>query len=400
MKKGSVRKIVVFISIIAFGLLGMFYLTSADKISNKRKASLEIRKVNTERVKYKDLTLSVKGNGVVKSKHSLDVISEATGKVLFAKNNLKNGTYFSKGEVILKIDSREIKNNLFAYRSDFMNSVASMLPEIKNEDEQLYNKWYKYFNELDISKETPELPQTTDTREKIKVSSRNVYSKYYTVKNQEILLSKYEIAAPFDGYLSNSELIENSYVTRGQKLFRLIDAENLEIAVPLLVDEINLINFKTSPVVKIYSQKDESKYLTGKIFRKDISLDKNTQTINAYVSFTNNNLASDFLPGNYVEVEIAGKKLKNVAVIPRHLIDNEQNVFIIEEGKLARKKVEVLKYQQNNAIVAESIPEESKLITTILQKPLIGMKIDSINDPEPFDEEVAEADSVENSNLN
>ena len=150
-------------------------------------------------------------------------------------------------------------------------------------------------------------------------------------------------------------------------------------------------------MVKIYSQKEKSKYLHGRINRKDISLDQNTQTINVYVSFINNKLSSDFLPGNYVEVEIAGKKLSNVTIIPRHIIDNESSVFVIEEGKLAREKIEVLTFQKDNAIVSKSIPSESKLITTILQKPLIGMKIDSINDPELVEEEVADSGSNENS---
>ncbi|MCK5457434.1 MAG: efflux RND transporter periplasmic adaptor subunit [Melioribacteraceae bacterium] len=374
----------------------MIYLTSADKTSNKRSEVVEIRKVETQEVVYDDLVLSVKGNGVIKSKQSLDIISEATGKVLYAKNNLKNGTFFIEGEVILRIDSREVENNLFSFRSDFMNSVASMLPEIKNESIEQYEKWYKYFNTLDINKKTQELPPTTDTREKIKVSSRNVYSKYYLVQNQEILLSKHKITAPFDGYLSNSELIENSYISRGQKLFTLIDAKNLEIAVPLLVDEVNLINFSNSPLVKIYSQKDQSKYLQGRINRRDISLDQDTQTINAYVSFKNSKLSSDFLPGNYVEVGISGRKLSNVAVIPRHLIDNENNVFVMEDGKLVREKVDIITYQQNSAIVSKSIRENSKLITTILQKPLIGMNIESINHPEPIEEEVADSGSSEN----
>ncbi|MEN8193631.1 MAG: HlyD family efflux transporter periplasmic adaptor subunit [Bacteroidota bacterium] len=393
LKSIPMKKIIVFIAIIAVGFLGMIYLTSTEKTSNKRSETKEVRKVETKRIMYNDFILSVKGNGVIKSKQSLDIVSEATGKIVFAKNNAKNGTYLGKGEVILKIDSREIKNDLFSFRSDFMNSVASMLPELKNESTELYNKWYSYFNTLDINKKTPELPQTTDTREKIKVSSRNVFSKYFRVKNQEILLSKYNITAPFDGYLSNSELIENSYITRGQNLFTLIDAKNLEIAIPLLVDEVNLINFNNPPVVKIFSQKDKSYYIKGKIYRKDINLERTTQTINVYVTFVNKKLSSDFLPGNYVKAEIFGKKLSDVAAIPRHLIDNDSNVFIIEKGELAREKVNVLTYQQDIAIVSQSIPEDSKLVSTILQKPLVGMKIESINDPEPLKEEVAATDS-------
>ncbi len=394
MKKIPVKKILVFIAIIAVGFLGMMFLTSTEKTSNKRAEQIDIRKVETQRIVYEDFTLSIKGNGVVNSKQSLEVVSEAQGKILYAKNNAKNGTHFKKGEVILKIDSREVENDLFSFRSDFMNSVASMLPELKNESAEEYDKWFKYFNTLDISGETPELPKTTDTREKIKVSSRNVFSKYYKVKNQEILLSKYNITAPFDGYLSDSDLIENSFIVRGQTLFTLIDAKNLEIAVPLSVDEINMISFQSPPSVKIYYENDKENYLEGKIYRKDIDIERTTQTTNVYVSFSNNKLKSNFLPGNYVTIEISGKKLEDVAIIPRHAINNDGDVFVINEGTLTVEDISVLVYQDDIAIVERSIPEESKLVSTILQKPLVGMKIDSINDPELVEEEVALTDSA------
>ena len=120
------------------------------------------------------------------------------------------------------------------------------------------------------------------------------------------------------------------------------------------------------------------------------------------MSFTNNKLKSDFLPGNYVTAEISGKKMEDVAIIPRHAINNDGDVFVIREGMLAVEDINVLVYQDDIAIVKRSIPEESKLVSTILQKPLVGMKIDSINDPELVEEEVAVTDSAieANSELN
>ena len=38
-------------------------------------------------------------------------------------------------------------------------------------------------------------------------------------------------------------------------------------------------------------------------------------------------------------LKLSGKKLQNVAAIPRHLIDNENYIYTIENGKLAKKKI-------------------------------------------------------------
>ena len=77
-------------------------------------------------------------------------------------------------------------------------------------------------------------------------------------------------------------------------------------------------------------------------------------------------LNSFFLPGNYVKVKIEGMELHDVAKIPRYVVDNEQYVYTMEEGKLARRKIELVTIQGNDAIIKNSGIEEMKIITTIL----------------------------------
>ena len=126
----------------------------------------------------------------------------------------------------------------------------------------------------------------------------------------------------------------------------------------------------------------------AKIFRKETNLDRNSQTINVYVTFNNKKLNPYFLPGNYVSLEIRGKKFYDVAQIPRYVLDNEQYVYTMEEGKLARLKVDVITIQGDVAIIKHSVPDDMKIVTTILQKPLIGMSIKSSNESIELIEEV------------
>jgi multidrug efflux pump subunit AcrA (membrane-fusion protein) len=381
------------IGIVVLGFLIMFVLGSTEKESNKREVEPEVRLVETQSVNFEDLVLEIEGNGVVESKKTLSVISEATGPVLYAKNDLKDGTFVNTGELILEIDSREVENNLYTMRSEFLNSLALVLPEIKIEDPDAYSKWYDYFYSLDIHETIPELPDISGSQEKIKLSTRSVFSKYYAVKNQEILLSKYKMTAPFAGYIKSNGIVEGSYVSRGSQLFTLSDAVNVEIAVPLLVDEFSLINFSSLPTAKVFPDKHEEEVMYGKIYRKETLLNRNSQTLNVYVSFTNSRLNSYFLPGNYVKVRIEGMTLKNVAKIPRYVIDNENFVYTVEDGKLARRKIELVTIQGNDAIIKNTGLEEMKIITTILQKPLIGMQVKSNNESIELKEAVSNLDS-------
>ncbi|MEJ2616768.1 MAG: hypothetical protein P8Z35_17570 [Ignavibacteriaceae bacterium] len=49
----------------------------------------------------------------------------------------------------------------------------------------------------------------------------------------------------------------------------------------------------------------------------------------------------------------------------------------MENGKLAKEVVDLVTVQGNKAIIKNTIPENTVLVTTILQKPLIGMEIQS-----------------------
>jgi len=387
-RKSTLIKTGSVIGIVILGILIMSVLGSTEKESNKREVEQEVRLVKTESVLFGDLVLEIEGNGIIESQKTLQVICQAPGEVMFAKNDLKDGTFIKKGELILQIDSREVENKLYTLRSEFVNSVALVLPEIKIEDKIAYQKWSEYFSKLDIHQPIPALPEISNSQEKTKLSTRGIYSKYYAVNNQEILLSKYRIVAPFTGYIKSSGIIKGSYVSTGQQLLTLSDARNVEIAVPLLIDEINLINFSSPPVAKIYTDKDKEEVLFGKIYRKESLLNRNSQTLNVYVSFQNNKLNSSYLPGNYVSVKIDGMKMKDVAKIPRYLVDNENHVYTMEDEKLARIEVEVVAIQGDVAIIKNTVPDETKIITTILQKPLIGMEIKSVNESIELKEEV------------
>jgi len=382
-------KIVSTLGIVIVGFLVMSALGSTEKQSNKRDVPPELRLVETATINFDNITLEIKGNGIVQSKRDLNYISEASGVVLFAKNDFKDGTFVGEGERILRVDSREVENNLYTLRSEFMNSLAAVLPEIKIENTEAYDKWYKYFLTLDIHNTTPGLPEIKSSQEKIKLSGRNIFSKYYAVKNQEILLSKYDITSPFSGYIKSQGIITGSFVNRGQQLFTLSDAKNVEIAVPLLIDEINLIDFSINPKVQIYSDKGKD-ILEGRIFRKETSLNRNSQTLNVYVNSVNEELNPYFLPGNYVTLKIRGKQLSNVAKIPRYVVDNDSYVYTLEDGKLAKRKVDVIAIQKDVAIISNTIPEDMQIVTTILQRPLIGMGIKSANESLELKEETPE----------
>lgn len=392
-KKETKIKLISFFSILAVGFISMFGLSASNKKSAKIEVQPEIRKVETLELKYKDITIEIEGNGVIAARRTLEIVAEVQGILIFAKNDLKSGTFFNQGELICKIDPRQAENQVRSLRSDLMKMITSFLAYTKLEDEKMYVKWLGYFKRLKIHKTIPELPEIIEPREKILVSNYNIFAQYFTVKNAEILLSKHELYAPFDGFISSNNIIQGSYVSVGRKIAIIRDVKNIEISVPLLLDDSKWVDFRKQPEVKVFWDDNPQNWVPGVIVRQDNQLDRNSQTINVFVYLENSELNQNLFPGNYVQVLIQGITIPDVARIPRYTIDGEQRIYFVDKNnKLGIYPVEIVLVQKDNALIKRSLPSNTKIITTLLQKPLVGMPVRDLND---ISSEISSADSLE-----
>jgi hypothetical protein len=67
----------------------------------------------------------------------------------------------------------------------------------------------------------------------------------------------------------------------------------------------------------------------------------------------------------------------------------------MEDGKLARRKVDLVAIQGNDAVIKYAGNDDMDIITTILQKPLIGMPVKSANESIELKEEMPDLNNSE-----
>jgi len=380
--KSTFLKILTFIIILIIGFVGMNMLGSSKKQARKRDVVHEVRKVETQLLTHSDVPIIIEGNGTIEAQKEIDIVSEVQGIITYAKNDMKSGTYAKKGEIICKIDPRLAENTYQSQYAEFMRVLTLFLAFANVESDELYTKWSNYYNEIDINEPIKDLPEITDQREKNQAISNNIYTKFYAVKNAEIILSKHIIKAPFSGYITSNGIVKDSYINFGQKLASLQNVTDIEISVPLLLEDSKWIDFSKNPKVKVYWKNDEESWVYGKIYRKENQLNPNSQSINVFVNLKNNSLNHYLFPGNYVTVHIEGVTVPDVAELPRYTIDNESNVYFVDDSsRLGRTKVNVLSVQGDKVLIEKTLTDSTKIVTSILQKPLVGMLIEDVNAP-------------------
>jgi len=370
------------ISILAMGVVIMSILAATKTETKKKEATQRVRQVATQPIQYADHTLQIHGNGSIESQQRLDLVSFVGGEVVYAREDLKSGLFVQSGDILLKIDDREAQNRTLQTRSSLINAIVSLIPELRgNAQNKTYNKWNNYLQQLNMSN-TPDLPEITDAQERIRVSMHNIFNQHAMVKNAEINLDRHTIRAPFDGYLVDDGVIAGTWISPGQVAVSLINPFQLEIAVPLALSELEWLSDDEMPQAIVTPTENPDKHITGLLRRQNAHIDKRSQTVTIHVELSNPDLDPAFLPGNYMDVFIQGNMLRNVAVLPRDVIAPGPYVYTMEDSLLARYPVEIVASQGDSLIIANGeVAPGALVVTTLLQSPILGMRI------APFEEE-------------
>jgi len=374
------------ISILIMGIAAMSILAATKEETKKKDAAQRVRQVATTPIAYTNHTLRIHGNGSVESQQLLDLVSFVGGEVVYSKDDLKSGLSVKAGEILLKIDDREAQNRVQQARSGLINAIVSLIPELRgNTQNTTYEKWNRYLETLNMSN-TPDLPAINDSQERIRVSMHNIFNQHATVKNAEITLDRHTIRAPFDGFLVNDGVIAGTWISPGQVAVSLINPFKLEIAVPLALSELQLLSDEERPVAIVTPTEDPRKHLTGFLGRQNAHIDKRSQTVTIHIELSNPDLDPAFLPGNYMDVYIQGNTLPDVAVLARDVVAPGPYVYTMEDSVLARYPVHIVASEGDSLIIAHGeVASGSQVITTLLQSPIIGMRIAPFEDDTPPD---------------
>lgn len=343
-------------------LLITIFLFSTISKRKKRvpKAGNEIVKVAMYTVvKNKELPIIVEASGQLKSKSTYDIYSEVTGVLKSGTKEYRTGTVFKKGELIIQVDDSEARAQLLSQRSDFQNAVTSMITDIKIEFPKEFSKWEDYLMNLDIEKRIKKLPELSSKKEKYFVSSKNIFTKYYTIKNLEARHLKYKHIAPFTGVVTQANINVGGLVRSGQKIGVFSNTDVFELEVSVKAEDTNHIEVGNTVEIKSSEHKNSWK---GTVKRINSSIDLNTQTVSVFIETKGKGLKA----GMYLDAYMKSKPMKNVSLISREILHNNTFVYLIKDSTLVEFEINPIKYSEKSVMVDNLIDENFLLSKNIL----------------------------------
>ncbi len=264
-----------------------------------------------------------------------DIYSEVNGILLKTGKPFRAGTYYRKGETILRIDDSIYDNQLKAKRSALLNLLSLLLPDLKYDFPNQYDKWFDYLSKLDASKTLPPLPEISGKREKYYLASKNILQSYYEIKSMEATHAKYTIKAPYDGYLTSALLREGDMARAGQRLGTFINSGLFEMQATVSPVDVSFI--KKGMKAKLQAYKSE-KIIDGKIVRINPNVSLESQSVYVFIQTRDKSV----MDGEFFNVEIKIPGKIKAAKIPKQAFDIEKRITIKRENKFMRIKPEII----------------------------------------------------------
>jgi len=339
--------------------LSLLFVSMKPEPAKKNEAEI-LRSVRTEIVKYYEVVSPVVRSGRVSSSKEVLLVAEASGKIEPGEIKLKSGESFKKGQLLGTIYKDEAELALKASKSNFLNTLSTILPDLKIDFPNDYNEYYTFFSGIEIEEDLPSFPELKDPKLKVFLSSKGVLSEYYSIKQDEKKLSRYLLFAPFNGTFTTVNYEVGSYVNSGGQIAKMIQTDELEIEVP--VENANSQWIKIGDKVNVFSE-DGSFSGKGDVVRISNYIETESQSRSIYVKVPNT--TNNFVYGQYLKVEFPGQKIDSAMEIPRSGVFNTNEVFVVIDGKLKKKSINILKWNEST-LIFDGLEEGLNVVTEAL----------------------------------
>ena len=354
----------IILSVLGVLLIVGSYFIAKKLIDNKHKpkpvASKVIKTVFIDTVINSTIPIVIPANGVLKAKQRVELYSEVQGVFRSGSKLFRTGQTYSQGQILIKVDASEYYASVQSAKSNLYNSIAAIMPDLRLDYPNVFQKWQNYLIAFDLNKSTPKLPEMSSELENYFITGRGIVASYYNVKNLEQRLSKYTISAPFNGVLTEALVTEGSLIRNGQKLGEFINPNVYEMEVSISKTFANIL--KVGETVSL-SNLDKTEFYTGKVSRVNGSINPSTQTITVFIEVAHENLKE----GLYLEANLNAKQIDDAIEIDRNLLLEDQQIYVVRDSLLDVISVKPVHFSDTK-VVLKDVPNG----TIILNRPVPG----------------------------
>jgi len=355
------------IAIIIAAILIVKALSSGKKKAGDNNAKVKATLIQVVKPAIEDVSYELEATGKLIASERLQIFSQVEGQLLNSANLFRPGKTYRKGETMLQVDVEEFRMTLLAQKSDFITSITSILPDLKSDYPNSYNAWKEYVLNLDLQKPLADLPKSETTQEKFFLAGKGILTSYYSIQSAQEKLNKYTITAPYSGIVTESTAEAGKAVRSGTELGVFINPNKFELEITLPLSSMDEV--KVGTVATIHSSEIKGNW-QGKVIRIGGDIDEQSQSVIVYIGVSGEHLKE----GMFLTASISMSPFENAMSVQRKMLSDDNKIFVMEDGVLRHKQVEVLMKQGDKAII-KGLSADAQIMKTVIKSAYEGMPV-------------------------
>lgn len=435
-----IRGLVLPVAILALGVAAFLGLAASKAPPERQEARIEpplVEVAAASAAPAEGFGISV--NGTVVPRRVIRLAAEVEGRVVEKSDRCEPGYIVRQGDVLLRIDSRELELQERAIQAD----LAQIQADLAGLDVEIANNRNLIAlaeRDLDLQQRERQRVATLAQRNNASMAEQEAADRKvlesqralqalqnerntFDARREKMLalranaearleqvrydLARTTIEAPVDGVIAESAVERNSYVRPGDALVQIEDTTTLEVRCNLQMEHLYWLAKSTrptgspgellpgeepyripeAPATIRYSLAGETATWNGRLARYEGGgIDERTRTVPCRVAIPASEIQADHGPlslrrGMFVNVTLrADQSTVPLLSIPREALRPNNEVWTVRDGVLRVVTVEVVRMLDDRVIVRAgdatgTLSPDDPLVVSPLPAPIDGMAV-------------------------
>jgi RND family efflux transporter MFP subunit len=343
--------------------------------------------VQVHQVTLTEVAMGVTSQGTVQPRTESQLVPEISGRITWVSSSFAEGGFFEEGDVLVKIDPFDYEQALVSARSQRAQARLRLAQE-QAEAEVAEREW----NDLgrgDPRELTLRKPQLDEAQASIDAAEAGVV-------RAERDLERADIIAPYAGRVRQKNVDIGQFVRVGDMIATVYAVDVAEIRLPLPDDQLAYLDLPLSyrggrqqvqPAVTLRATfAGEIHEWRGRVVRTESEIDPVSRMVHVvaavsdpYAPSTNPN-QPPLAVGMYVEAEIEGRVIQNMAAVPRAALRGRDQVLVVSaDERLSFRNVDIFRSTTDVVYLRSGLSDGELIVISPLDTPTDGMQIQIAN---------------------
>lgn len=355
----------------------LFVVFSSMKKPPEEKAEVDTTPiVAVEEVNVAPMRLSVDSYGVVKPKYETELVAQISGQIVELSDTFVRGGFVKKGQLLARIDPSDYEAALIDAQAGLATARSALETE-RAQGKVAESEWQRITDTspTELSLRKPQLAKEL----------ANVKAAQASVLRAERNLERTQIKAPYDAMIESRMIGLGSFVSTGKQLGKVLGTDVAEIRLPVADNQLQFLQEQglNAEVTLIGQFTGKSTEWHAEIARNEGVVDDKSRMSYLVAEIQDPYLLesqsyANQVPlrfGSYVTADILGIQISNATVVPRYLVVNNKVAVLDDSSTLRYNKVEVIRQQGGDVVIANGLSSGDRLIVSALDYPVDGMKL-------------------------